>query len=350
MNTQTIQNRYEFMLLLEAKLCNPNGDPDMGNLPRQDPETEQGIITDVAIKRRIRNYIQDAFFDKEGMDILMQSGTSLNKKIAEAVLEVNEIQKFDSNFKNAKVMESAQRLAEKYWDVRAFGGVMSTGRNAGQIRGAVQIAMSTSVDPIGIQDMTITRMCYALDAKQKENESPDFLTIEGYEKEENERSYNEKRTMGNKRIATYGLYIVKGSISASLAEKVGFTETDLNALNEALLQMYNHDISSSKEGMSVVSPLFLFKHVGTQDDANAEEKAREAKLGCAAAHKLFNLMNVQKKTEIEYPRNYEDYQVSFRFSEMPKGVEVGIKTAPFSEVVWGDDVKKVLEAEGIKIV
>ena len=342
MNTQTIQNRYEFMLLLEAKLCNPNGDPDMGNLPRQDPETEQGIITDVAIKRRIRNYIQDAFFDKEGMDILMQSGTSLNKKIAEAVLEVNEIQKFDPNFKNAKVMESAQRLAEKYWDVRAFGGVMSTGRNAGQVRGAVQIAMSTSVDPIGVQDMTITRMCYT--------DGKDCATIEEYEKEENERPDDKKRTMGNKRIATYGLYIVKGSISASLAEKVGFTETDLNALNEALLQMYNHDISSSKEGMSVVSPLFLFKHVGTQDDANAEEKAREAKLGCAAAHKLFNLMNVQKMTEIEYPRNDEDYQVSFRFSEMPKGVEVGIKTAPFSEVVWGDDVKKVLEAEGIKIV
>ena len=239
-------------------------------------------------------------------------------------------------------MESAQRLAEKYWDVRAFGGVMSTGRNAGQVRGAVQIAMSTSVDPIGVQDMTITRMCYT--------DGKDCATIEEYEKEENERPDDKKRTMGNKRIATYGLYIVKGSISASLAEKVGFTETDLNALNEALLQMYNHDISSSKEGMSVGSPLFLFKHVGTQDDANAEEKAREAKLGCAAAHKLFNLMNVQKMTEIEYPRNYEDYQVSFRFSEMPKGVEVGIKTAPFSEVVWGDDVKKVLEAEGIKIV
>ena len=337
----TIQNRYEFMLLLEAKLCNPNGDPDMGNLPRQDPETEQGIITDVAIKRRIRNYIQDAFPQKEGMDILMQSGTSLNKKIAEAVLEVNGIKQFEKNFNNQKVAESALKLAEKYWDVRAFGGVMSTGRNAGQIRGAVQIAMSTSIDPIGLQDMTITRMCYT--------DGKDFSSLEEYEKEENERADDKKRTMGTKRIATYGLYVVKGSISASLAEKVGFTEDDLNVLNEALLQMYNHDISSSKEGMSVVSPLFLFKHVGTQEDANAEEKAREAKLGCAAAHKLYALLDVEKKEGIEYPRNYSDYKVKFRFSDVPKGVEIGVKVSPFDAVVWGNEIRQNLESEGIVI-
>lgn len=342
MENQVIKNRYEFMLLLEAKLCNPNGDPDMGNLPRQDPETEQGIITDVAIKRRVRNYVQDAFSGCNGIGILMQSGTSINKEIARAVLEVNGIEKFDEKFNNPKVQESAQRLAEKYWDVRAFGGVMSTGRNAGQIRGAVQIAMSTSIDPIGIQDMTITRMCYA--------DGKDFTAIEEYQKEEDERPDDKKRTMGTKRVASYGLFMVKGSISASLAERVGFTEKDLEILSEALLQMYNHDISSSKEGMSVVSPLILFKHVGTQADANAAEKAREAKLGCASAHKLFGLLQVKKKENVEYPRNYEDYDVTFDFSHLPKGIEVGSKNAPFEPVVWGDAAKEAFYDEGIKTV
>jgi len=341
MEKQVIKNRYEFMVLLEAKLCNPNGDPDMGNLPRQDPETEQGIITDVAIKRRIRNYVQDAFADRVGMGILMQSGTSINKKIAEAVLEVNEIKSFDKSFVNSKVYESAQKLADKYWDVRAFGGVMSTGRNAGQIRGAVQIAMSMSIDAIGVQDMTITRMCYA--------DGKDFTTMAEYEKEENERPDDKKRTMGTKKIATYGLFVVKGSVSASLAERVGFSEEDLDALCEAILQMYNHDISSSKEGMSVVSPLILFKHVGTQDDANAAEKAREAKLGCASAHKLFGALKIQKKENVEFPRKYEDYNIAFEYSNLPKGIEVGAKSSPFEPVVWREDAKELIQAEGIVV-
>ena len=214
MNNQAIKNRYEFMVLVEAKMCNPNGDPDMGNLPRQDPETEQGIITDVAIKRRIRNYVQDAFADRVGMEILMQFGRNLNKEIARTVLEVNGVEKFDENFKNRKVQESSQLLAERYWDVRAFGGVMSTGWNAGQIRGAVQIAMSTSVDAIEVQDFSITRMCY-VDGKEKNH-----ATIEEYDKDENEKAEDSKRTMGTKKVASYGLFVVKGSISASLADKV----------------------------------------------------------------------------------------------------------------------------------
>ena len=277
--SQVISNRYEFMVLVEAKMCNPNGDPDMGNLPRQDSETGFGYITDVAFKRRIRNYIEDGYRGEAGKGILMQSGTSINKKIAESVLKVNKLESVPNKFKNTKISETASDMMARYWDVRTFGAVLSTGLNAGQGRGAVQIGMALSVDPIEPEDITITRMVYA--------DGKDFKTLEEYEKEEKERPDDKKRTMGSKQFIPYGLYILKGTISASLAEKTGFTEEDKDLLFEAILQMYNHDVSSSKQGMSIVSPLIVFKHIGTQDPANAEQNAREAKLGCTSAHKLF---------------------------------------------------------------
>ena len=273
---KTIKNTYQVMFLLEAKLCNPNGDPDMANLPRQDMETGVGIITDCAIKRRIRNYIDAAFAEEPGMDILMRDGTSLNKEIARAVLQANNLEVFDKKFENCQVEKSAAVMAARFWDVRTFGGVLSTGRNAGQITGPVQVAMSESFDPVHVEDMTITRMCYT-DGKE-------FCTMEEYEAEEANRPADKKRTMGEKKVISYGLYLVKVTISPNLAMRTGFSETDLEKLFEAMLQMYEFDNTASKQGMSVVSPLIIFKHVGTHPE-NPEESAREALLGCAPAHK-----------------------------------------------------------------
>lgn len=319
-----ISNRYEFMVLVEANYCNPNGDPDMGNLPRQNLDTGRGIITDVAIKRRIRNYIEDGFPEQE---ILMKSGTNLNKKIAEAVMAVNGCDNLKGVKNGSNQSESQNWMCDKYWDVRTFGGVLQTGRNAGQIRGAVQIAMASSVDPITVEDITITRMCYV---------DKDFDTLEEFEEYDEKRDEDRKRTMGNKKVTPYGLYVVKGSISASLAEKTGFSEDDLSKLWEAILQMYNHDISSSKEGMSVISPLIIYKHIGTQSENN-DEKAREAKLGCAPAQMLFDLLGVQKKEDVDYPRKLEDYKLTFKFSKLPQGVAVGFKYLPFKEIEWNTD-------------
>lgn len=341
MTNSVISNRYEFMILVEAKDCNPNGDPDMGNLPRQDEETGLGYITDVAVKRRIRNYIDDAYGDQENCQILMQKGASINKKIAESVFKVNSIEKAPSSYKNQKVLETAKDMTETYWDVRTFGAVLSTGLNAGQVRGAVQIGISESVDPIHVEDITLSRMCYT--------DGKDFTTLADYEKEEKERPDDKKRTLGNKKFISYGLYVVRGSVSACLAEKNGFTENDLQMFFEALIQMYNHDISSSKEGMSVVSPLIVFKHVGTQADNNPEQQAKEARLGCVAAHKLYRLLDVSKKDDIEFPRHYEDYEVVLNTEDIPSGVEIGIKEDAFAPVIWGINSIRQCKHEGLSI-
>ncbi len=338
---QVVANRYEFMVLVEAKMCNPNGDPDMGNLPRQDNDTGHGYITDVAFKRRIRNYVDDGYQGIAGKEILMRSGTSINKKIAESVLKVNNLQEVPKKFTNKKVFETTIDMMERYWDVRTFGAVLSTGLNAGQVRGAVQIGMALSVDPIELEDITITRMVYA--------DGKDFSTLDEYEKEENERPDDKKRTMGTKKYTPYGLYILKGTISASLAEKTGFTEEDKELLFEAILQMYNHDVSSSKQGMAVVSPLVIFKHVGTQGPNNAEQNAREAKLGCASAHKLYNILKVEKREGVDFPRDIADYNVVLRLSDVPEGIEVGMKGSPFSKVLYGAGVREIAQNNGIMV-
>ena len=331
-----IKNRYEFMVLVQAKMCNPNGDPDRDNSARQDAATQLGIITDVSVKRWIRNYIGDAYCGVATMEIMMQNGTSINRRIAEAVMDANgfangEIPKDalgkDKKFVNKKVKESGEQMALRFWDVRAFGGVLSTGLNAGQLRGAVQIAMANSVDPIEPETITITRMAYA--------DGKDFQTLKEYEQEEAERPDDKKRTMGNKSFIPYGLYIVTGTVSAAFAERTGFTEEDLNILWEAILQMLDYNVSSSKTGMSIVSPVIIFKHVGTQHDNNETQKEKEARLGCAPAHKLFGLLDVHKKDGVEAPRSLNDYEITFNYSKLPKGVELGLKSYPYEEPVWG---------------
>lgn len=208
--------------------------------------------------------------------------------------------------------------------MRTFGAVMSTGPNAGQVRGPVQITFATSLDRILPLDMSITRM--AVTEKIKEG------TMEQYLEMEQKKSEDELRTMGRKQMIPFGLYEVRGFISANLAGETGFDDHDLKILFESILNMYEHDHSASKGQMAVVSPLIIFKHVGT--DSDEEQRVRQAKLGCAPAHKLFELVQVSKKADVEYPRSYLDYEAWVDIKNLPKGVEVGFQSDPYGEITW----------------
>lgn len=317
-----IQNRYEFMYYLSCTNANPNGDPDMGNMPRIDPETMKGYITDVATKRRIRNYVQLAHGEEPGMNLIIQQSTNINRHIAEAKRAAGMEGAKDKN----SVYAGRKKACELFYDVRTFGAVMSTGPNAGQVRGPVQITFGTSLDPIQPIDLSITRMATAENIKDG--------TVEDYQKAEQETPEDKLRTMGRKQVIPFGLYEIRGFISANLAAETGFDDNDLNILFEAILNMYEHDRSASKGEMEVVSPLILFKHVGT--DTDAAQRVRQAKLGCAPAHKLFELVHVQKNPEVKYPRSYRYYLASIRLDNVPRGVEVGFKEDAFSPVVWNE--------------
>lgn len=317
-----IQNRYEFVYYLACTNANPNGDPDMGNTPRMDPETMKGYITDVATKRRIRNYVQLAHGDEPGMNLIIQQSTNINRHIAEARREAGVEGAKDKN----AVYAARKKACELFYDVRAFGAVMSTGPNAGQVRGPVQITFGTSLDPILPVDVSITRMAVADAIKDG--------TVDDYKKLEAETPEDQLRTMGRKQIIPFGLYEIRGFISANLAAETGFDDNDLNILFEAILNMYEHDRSASKGEMEVVSPLILFKHVGT--DTDAAQRARQAKLGCAPAHKLFDLVQVSRKAEVKYPRSYRDYSAAIALDKVPAGVEVGFKPDAFSPIVWNE--------------
>lgn len=318
-----IQNRYEFIYYVACTNANPNGDPDMGNTPRLDPQTMQGFITDVATKRRIRNYIQMAYAGQPGMNIIVQQSTNLNRHIAEAkrAAGVEDCAKA----KDA-VYAGRKKACEMFYDVRTFGAVMSTGPNAGQVRGPVQITFGKSLDPVLPLDISITRMAVA--------DTIENGKVEDYLKKEAETPEDKLRTMGRKQLIPFGLYEVRGFISANLAAETGFDEADLKALFEAILNMYEHDHSASKGEMAVVSPLILFQHVGT--DTNAEQRVRQTKLGCAPAHKLFELVHVQKKPEVEFPRSYRDYTANVEASRVPAGVRLGFLSDPYGEVCWGE--------------
>lgn len=319
-----IQNRYEFMYYVSCTNANPNGDPDMGNNPRIDPETMQGFITDVATKRRIRNYVDLAYHGEDGMNIIIQQSTNINRHIARAKREAGVE---DCAKGKNEVYAGRQKACELFYDVRTFGAVMSTGPNAGQVRGPVQIAFGKSIDPILPMDISISRM--AVTEKVKDGGT----TVEEYEKWENDQPEDRLRTMGRKQIIPFGLYEVRGFISANLAAETGFDEHDLKVLFEAILNMYEHDHSSSKGEMAVVSPLIIFKHVGT--DLDEKQRKKQAKLGCAPAHKLFNLVNVKRKDGIDVARNYKDYDATVFMKKIPSGVEVGFMNDPYSEPVWG---------------
>lgn len=324
----SIGNRYEFMYFIECLNGNPNGDPDMGNSPRIDPQDMHGLISDVAIKRRIRNYVQIARGNEEPYGIIVQQSTNINKFIALAHEKTGDDKK--SKTKGA-VDQAKQWICKNYYDVRTFGAVLSTGANAGQVRGPVQVTFLRSVDPVLPLDISITRMAVADDAKGA-------VTYEDYEKWENEQPEDKLRTMGRKQLIPFGLFEGRGFVSANLAEEkggTGFNEDDLNLLWEALLNMYEHDRSASKGQMSTVLPLIVFKHVGT--DSDPAQREREAKLGRAPAHRLFDLVKVSKKMGVNVARTYRDYEMRVDLAKTPPGVEIGF-VMPSSRgiaITWG---------------
>ena len=292
-----INNRYDFVYLFDVTNGNPNGDPDAGNLPRMDPETNQGLVSDVCLKRKVRNYIQ--LLEQDGSEIFIQEKRPLNPLIAEAC----EANGQDDHRKNGKWDTKKARsqvdiatlqawLCAKYYDIRAFGAVMSTGPNAGQVRGPVQFTFARSIEPILPLEQTITR-------------------ITDVDKEEGE--------MGRKHIVPYGLYRAHGYISACLAGKsTGFSEQDLNLLWSALAEMFDHDRSAARGEMAARS-LIVFKH--------------DSVLGCAPAHRLFERVTVSRvASEVEHApgtapdvspaRSYADYALHLDESDLPPGVTV----------------------------
>jgi CRISPR-associated protein Csd2 len=312
----SIQNRYEFLFLFDCENGNPNGDPDAGNSPRIDPEDMHGLVSDVALKRRVRNFVQEKF----GADITastpnaiyIQHASNLNKYITKAHEETGG--KPEGGGNRNQVTSARDWMCKTFFDVRTFGAVMSTGANAGQVRGPVQFSFARSVDPILPLDISITRMAVAEKVK-------DAKTAADYEKWENKQEEDKLRTMGRKALIPYGLYVAKGFISANLAKGTGFSDTDLAILWEALLNMYDHDRSASK-GMMSCRGLYVFKHVGTDSDQN--QRIKQAMLGCAPAHKLLDSNAIVEivRTSSGSPRNFADYKITVHNDRLPNGIEL----------------------------
>ena len=284
--SEAIKNRYEFVVLFDVENGNPNGDPDLGNMPRTDPETSIGIVTDVCIKRKIRNYVELAQENVPRYNILIKADKALNTKFTEAYTELG--LKTGQKGKNASDVEQARKyMCNNYFDVRTFGAVMNTGDDrCGIVRGPVQLTFAKSIDPVYPQDLTITRQAKTTIERQQDAGSTE---------------------MGKKSVISYGLYRAEGYISAMLAQKVtGFSEDDLELLWNAIINMFEHDRSAAR-GKMTVHKLYIFKH------QNA--------LGNAPAGILFDKINVQKKADVTIPRKFSDYEISID-SAMPEGVEL----------------------------
>ncbi|MCK9367869.1 MAG: type I-C CRISPR-associated protein Cas7/Csd2 [Metallibacterium scheffleri] len=323
-----IKNRYEFLYLFDCENGNPNGDPDAGNSPRIDPEDMHGLVSDVALKRRVRNFIQTAFDNVAPNAIFVEHASNLNKAITASHVETNGAPGGGGN--RTQVNRARDWMREQFFDVRAFGAVMSTGANAGQVRGPVQIAFSRSVDPILPMDAAITRMAVA-------EKVAGATTVEDYKKWEDVQEEDKLRTMGRKSLIPYGLYVAKGFVSAHLAKGTGdaeagaFTDTDLVNLWQALQQMWDHDRSASK-GVMACRGLYVFKHVGT--DSDESQRVRQAMLGCAPAQRLLDFSTPVRKidnaiVEITHreglsgsPRTFADYVVTVHRDRLPNGVEL----------------------------
>jgi len=286
-----------------------------------------GLVSDVAVKRRIRNYVTEARDnnlaegDKPGYAIFIQHATNVNAKIAKAHEEANGALPDSKKGANKKQVENARDwMCRNFYDVRTFGAVMSTGPNAGQVRGPVQIAFSRSVDPVLPMDLSITRMAVAEDVNSAKSS-------EDYAKWEAEQPEDKLRTMGRKSLIPYGLFVGKGFISAHLAEQTGFSRDDLKLLFEAILGMYEHDRSASKGVMTVRPPICVFKHVGT--DSDPKQRQRQAMLGCCPAQILFEqVAEVTTNTPameadgVSSPRKFAHYNVTINDDAVPAGVEL----------------------------
>jgi len=286
--SNAIKNRYDFVLVFDVQDGNPNGDPDAGNLPRIDAETGCGLVTDVCLKRKVRNYVQMTQDATKGFDIFVKEKAILNQLIDrgyEAIgidLEKPPADAADGKKRNEKgvgqgkeVDKARQQMCKAFYDIRTFGAVMSTGANAGQVRGPVQMTFGRSVDPIVSLEHSITRMAVATEA-------------------EAEKQGGDNRTMGRKNTVPYGVYVAHGFISAHLAAQTGFSEDDLKLLWEALANMFEHDRSAAR-GLMATRKLVVFKH--------------NSALGNAPAHKLFERVAIKRKDESKPARSFADYDV-----------------------------------------
>lgn len=292
--TEPIQNRFDFVLFFDVKNGNPNGDPDAGNMPRIDPETGHGIVSDVCLKRKVRNYVDlvkgqdvdgpDVAEGELGYKIYVQEGAVLNERNKKAYVH------YDMKPSEKKLPKGEQDrlkvtkfMCDNFFDIRSFGAVMTTGVNCGQVRGPIQMCFAESVDPVMPMEMSITRM-----AVTKEEDA---------EKE---------RTMGRKQYIPYGLYRVEGFVSASLAEKTGFSQEDLDLFFSALMNMFENDRSAAR-GLMSSRKLFVFKH--------------ESKLGNAPAHRLFEAVKVNRLIpDAQEARSFSDYTIEG--GDIPEGVEL----------------------------
>ncbi len=314
----SIENRYEFLFLFDCENGNPNGDPDAGNAPRIDPEDMYGLVSDVALKRRVRNYVQIAKNNERPNAIFIEHATNLNRPIAESHQQANCVIPEKGKASKDKVRLARDWMCLNFYDVRTFGAVMSTGANAGQVRGAVQFSFARSLDKVLPLDISVTRMAVTAEVKGAK-------TIDDYKKWEDEQPEETLRTMGRKNFIPYGLYAAKGFISANLAQDTGFSDTDLDLFWDALLNMYDHDRSASK-GMMSCRGLYIFKHIGT--DSDLEQRKKQAMLGCAPAHMLLDLgsiIDIKKKEGIESPRKFTDYELTIHDERLPTGVELIVK-------------------------
>jgi len=294
-----IKNRYDFLLLFDVQDGNPNGDPDAGNMPRIDAETGRGLVTDVCLKRKVRNYVQLTHADKPGFDIFVKEKAILNREIEGAYAQQGiDLTKAPSDEKDGKkrnkegqgqggeVDKARVQMCSTYYDIRSFGAVMSTGANAGQVRGPVQMTFARSIDPVVTLEHSITRMAVATEA-------------------EAEKQGGDNRTMGRKNTIPYGLYVAHGFVSAHLAAQTGFSKEDLDLLWAALNNMFEHDRSAAR-GLMTTRKLVIFEH----DNA----------LGHASAQSLFDLVSIKRKDETKPPRAYSDYEIAI--GTPPKGVKI----------------------------
>ena len=285
-----IRNRYDLVILFDVENGNPNGNPDAGNMPRIDPETGYGLVTDVCLKRKIRNYVEDLKEEAPGYRIYVKEGVPLNRSDAEALTAVGVSGDLKAAKKSDPGIDKKLRdfMCSNFYDIRTFGAVMTTfvkgALNCGQVRGPVQLNFARSIDPIVPQEVTITRVAIATEADTEKKSTE----------------------MGRKHIVPYALYRAEGYVSANLARKVtGFSEDDLQLLWQAILNMFENDHSAAR-GKMAVRELIVFKH--------------DSELGCAPAYKLFQKVQVQRVEGVEVPRRYEDYVVSVS-DELPVGVQ-----------------------------
>lgn len=297
-----LNNRYDFVLLFDVKDGNPNGDPDAGNLPRLDAESGRGLVTDVSLKRKVRNFVgmtkdqteitESLAGERKRFEIYVKEKAVLNNQHKRAYVGIGKPELLEGDDKKRKggdaVDEARQWMCRNFFDVRTFGAVMSTGINCGQVRGPVQLTFARSIDSIVTLEHSITRMAVATDA-------------------EAEKQGGDNRTMGRKFTVPYGLYVAHGFVSSFLAKQTGFDEDDLELLWQALEQMFEHDRSAARGEMSTRG-LYIFRH--------------DSELGNARAHDLFARIHPQLREGIAVPRNFDDYEVSLDEAGLPADVSL----------------------------